>query len=89
MSLGATSTTILSQFISRGLVAAASGVALGLAGALAIARILSSMLYQISIVDPVTYLTAVVILLAVVLLASYIPARRATKVEPVIALKYE
>ncbi len=89
MALGANSREILSSIVSRGLRAALFGVVLGLPGILVIARMLSSMLYQVSAFDPFTYCTAAIVLLTIVLLASYLPAKRATRIEPVTALKYE
>ncbi len=65
------------------------GGALGMAMALAVARLLGSMIFGVSPYDPVTFLTVPLALLAVVLAASYLPARRATKVDPMVALRYE
>jgi ABC-type lipoprotein release transport system permease subunit len=68
---------------------ASAGSALGLAGAWAIGRFLESMLYQIKPSDPITLASAPLLLLAVALLACYVPARRAMKVDPMVALRYE
>jgi putative ABC transport system permease protein len=65
------------------------GVGLGVVGALALARFIESLLYEIPPRDPLTYATVCVTLAAVALLASYIPALRATRVDPMIALRYE
>ncbi|MGO9272223.1 MAG: ABC transporter permease [Terriglobia bacterium] len=65
------------------------GGAFGMALALGVARLLGSMIFGVSPYDPVTFLTVAVVLLAVVLTASYLPARRATKVDPMVALRYE
>jgi putative ABC transport system permease protein len=65
------------------------GGALGMAMALAVARLLGSMIFEVSRYDPVTFLGVPLVLLAVVLIASYLPARQATKVDPLVALRYE
>ncbi len=89
MALGASPGKILSGIIARGARAAFFGVAAGLPGILLTARLLSSMLYHVRVFDPPTYFGAAALLLAAVLLASYLPARRATRIEPVAALKCE
>jgi predicted permease len=65
------------------------GVAIGFAASLALTRVLRSFLYDVSALDPITYLSVAGILVAVGILASYLPARRATKVDPLTALRYE
>ncbi len=65
------------------------GGALGMAMALAVARLLGSMIFEVGRYDPITFLGVPLVLLAVVLIASYLPARRATKVDPMVALRYE
>lgn len=89
MALGADSWTILRRVLKQGLGAAAIGAVIGLAGAFAIARTLSGMLYQISPADPITYCSATAALFALVLAASFLPAYRASKTPPAIALKSE
>jgi putative ABC transport system permease protein len=80
---------LLKHVNSRGIVVAAAGVCIGTAGALVFTRFLSSLLYQIRPTDTLTFAAMALALLAVAIIASYIPARRATKVDPVVALRYE
>jgi putative ABC transport system permease protein len=68
---------------------ALAGTALGAAGAFALTRLLSGMLFGVSSLDPLTFVTMAATLIAVTLLACYIPARRASRVDPLIALRYE
>jgi putative ABC transport system permease protein len=89
MALGAQKRDVLKLAVGQGLKLVAIGVALGLAGALALTRLMSSLLFGISATDPATLVTISLVLVAVALLASYIPARRAAKVDPLIALRYE
>ena len=65
------------------------GIALGIAGALAFTRLFSATLYGVSATDPVTFVAAPVLLMLVALLAGYVPARRASRVEPMTALRHE
>ena len=89
MALGADEWSVLCNVIRRGLRAAAFGTVFGIMGVSMIVRTLSSALYQVTVWDPVTYIGALSLLVAAVLIASYIPARRATLVDPMRALKYE
>jgi len=75
--------------LGQGFVLAAVGVTLGLALALSLSRLLSSILFDVSATDPVTYVSVAGLLLAVALLASYFPARRAAKVDPMTALRLD
>jgi putative ABC transport system permease protein len=89
MALGAERADVVTMVIGQGMRMAAVGVAVGLAGAVALSRILSAQLYEVSATDAATYLVVSLLLLAVALAATYIPARRATAVDPLIALRYE
>jgi putative ABC transport system permease protein len=89
MALGAQEGDILKLVTKHGLILTLVGLAAGMAGALAIMRCLSGMLYRISATDPVTFVIVPLILLVVALLACYIPAKRAVKVEPVKVLHCE
>jgi putative ABC transport system permease protein len=89
MALGASRNDVLAMMLRRGVVLTVAGIAAGIAGALALAKVIESLLYQIPPRDPFTYVTVSVGLGCVALLASYIPALRATRVDPMVALRYE
>jgi predicted permease len=89
MALGAGSADVLRLFLRQTLALAGSGVALGLVGALALTRVLSGQLYGVSPSDPPTYAALAVFTLAVALLATWIPTRRAARVDPLSALRDE
>jgi putative ABC transport system permease protein len=89
MALGATSGRVLADVLREGLRLAAIGVLLGLVAALAVTRILSSFLYGVSPTDPLTFGGMTMLLAAVALAASYVPARRAARVDPMTALRCE
>jgi putative ABC transport system permease protein len=87
MALGASSAVVLREMLQRGLGLAAGGLALGAVGALAASRLLADLLHGVSATDPATYLAAAVALLLACLLASGLPARRATRVDPAVSLR--
>ena len=89
MALGAQSADILKMVVSEGLGLVLIGLGIGLAAALALTRLMSNMLFGIKPYDPVTYTSAVVLLLAVAFVACFIPAHRSTRIDPMIALRYE
>jgi putative ABC transport system permease protein len=89
MALGARSTAVLLLVVRRGMVLVLAGAAIGLAGALGLTRFLSGMLFDVKPFDPLIFGAALVVLGAVALAACYIPARRAAKVDPMVALRYE
>jgi predicted permease len=89
MALGARQMDVLWMVLRETLLLVLIGVAIGVPSALASARMISSMLYAVRAIDPVTFVGASLFLTSVALVAAYIPARRATKVDPMVALRYE
>jgi predicted permease len=89
ISLGAERRDVLRLILGEGARLAIGGVVIGLAVSLAITRLMSTLLFGVSATDPLTFATVILLLVAAALLACYIPARRATRVDPMIALRYE
>jgi putative ABC transport system permease protein len=89
MALGATSTDVLKLVVGHGLMLALIGVSIGVGAAFAVTQVLESFLYGVSATDPLTFAGTALLLAAVAVMASFIPARRATKVDPCVALRYE
>ncbi len=89
MALGADTRDVLKGVLREGLLLAGAGVAIGLGAAYALTRVMSSLLFNVSTTDPVIFISISLILIGVALGATFIPARRATKVDPMIALRYE
>jgi ABC-type antimicrobial peptide transport system permease subunit len=89
VALGAQKSDVLGLIIHGGLRLTLLGVAIGLAGAFALTRYLSSLLYSVKATDPLTFISVALILLLVALLACWLPARRAARVDPMVALRSE
>jgi putative ABC transport system permease protein len=89
VALGAQGRDVLKLVVGRGMILALAGVAAGLLASFALTRFMAGMLYGVSAADPLTYGTVALLLAGVALFACYLPARRATKVDPVIALRNE
>ena len=89
MALGATPGNVLRMVLGRGLATAVAGTTIGLVGSLLLTRTMRSLLYEISPADPATLAGVALLLILVVILSSYIPARRATRVDPMVALRHE
>jgi putative ABC transport system permease protein len=89
VALGAASRDVLIMVMKQGMGLTLLGVAIGLIGGLALARLMKSLLFGVSASDPLTFAAVAALLTAVAMLACYIPARRATKVDPIVALRCE
>ncbi len=89
MALGASPGQVLSMVVKQGMSLVLIGAAIGIAGALLLGRMLATLLFGVKTSDPLTFVAVSLVLVVVALLATYIPARRATKVDPLVALRYE
>ena len=89
LALGAQRSDVLGLIVRQGLALTLIGVFLGLLGAFALTRVMSSLLFKVSVTDPITYAIITLLLVIVAMLACYLPARRAMKVDPIIALRHE
>src|SRR6185436_3070937 len=89
IALGAQVGDVMNLVLRSGMVLAIAGIALGIAGALALTRLMTSLLFAVKPTDAATFVTVSLCLLVTALFACYLPARRATKVDPLVALRYE
>jgi putative ABC transport system permease protein len=89
MALGARRWNVLGLVLRQGMGLVVIGVGIGLAGALALTRVIGSLLFEVGARDPATFSAVGILLAAVAFIACYVPARRATKVDPMVALRYE
>ncbi|MGH9898971.1 MAG: FtsX-like permease family protein, partial [Pyrinomonadaceae bacterium] len=89
IAVGAQRKDVLKLVLREGMILVTIGIILGVAGSLALTRLIASLLYGVSVTDPLIFITVSILLFTVALLACYIPARRAMKIDPIVALRYE
>lgn len=89
MALGATRQTVLRMVVRQGIALSVAGLIIGLAGSFALSKLIATLLFNVKPTDVVTFIASGLVLLGATFVASYIPARRATKVDPIVALRYE
>jgi putative ABC transport system permease protein len=89
VALGASERSLLRLVLDRGVVLTGVGLAIGLAGAWGLTRLMAGLLFGVGARDPMTMASVAIVLASVAMLASYVPARRAMKVDPIVALRYE
>jgi putative ABC transport system permease protein len=89
LSLGAEKADVLRLVVRQGMLMALGGVAVGILASLALTRLMETLLFEVSVTDPLTFGVIALLLTSVALLACFVPARRAAKVDPLVALRYE